>query len=321
MARHLFIADPLASLHPTRDTTVAMIEAAHGRGHQVFVADPLDLAIGEGGPECRVVAVVPTPARIVDGAWQAADPWFEVGPPELRTLSEFAVVSIRLDPPVDRRFLHATFILDHVDPTRTAVVNDPRGLRVANEKLFALHARDHVPPSVVTSDPARLTAFANRHGRAVVKPLDGSGGRGVHLLVPDDPNLRAIVDTATEGGRVHVMAQGFVAEVTETGDRRILVLDGEPVGSYTRLAGDDDFRCNASATRSEQADTIDGPVEAICDALAAPLRTNGLRFVGLDVIGGRLSEVNVTAPTGARQIRLFSGIDVADRYLDLTDRD
>ena len=314
MARHLFIADPLASLDPARDTTLAMAEAARARGHDVFWAGPLDLGVGPDGAEC-VVQEVSLAERPLEETNAVTEPWDSVGEPQLRTLSDFAVVSMRVDPPVDRSYLHATFVLDHIDPTRTVVVNRPEGLRVANEKLFGLHVRELMPPTVVTARREALVAMAARSGIAVVKPLDGSGGRGVHLLRPDDPNLVSLIDTATEGGRVLVVAQGFMADVADRGDRRVLVLDGEPVGAYARIAHSGDFRCNGAGA-TDRADAVDDAVHQICDVLRPRLRRLGLHFVGLDVIGNRLTEINVTAPTGVRQIRRFGGLNVADRYVE-----
>ncbi|MEM8923535.1 MAG: glutathione synthase [Actinomycetota bacterium] len=315
MARHLFIADPIEALDPRRDTTVAMIETARRRGHTTYIAAPLDLSIDESGPWCRVAEIVVRPAQLVDEHWVVDDIWYAVGEPERRALADFASVSMRVRPPVDRAYLNATFILDHAD-LGTAVVNRSAGLRVANEKTFAIHTPEILPPTVVTADRSELADFTRRQGRAVLKPLDGSPGRGVHQLRPDDPNLRAIIDTATEGGRVQVIAQGFGSATDDVGDRRVLVLDGEPIGSFARLTGGDDVGGDTGAEAMERADEPDEVVHMICERLAPFLTRLGLHVVGLDVIGDRLTEVNVAAPTGARQILRFGGVDVADRYVE-----
>jgi glutathione synthase len=233
-------------------------------------------------------------------------------------LDEFGSVSMRTDPPVDESYMRATYLLDLVDPRRTVVVNRPAGLRHANEKLYGLRFRRHMPETIVTASRADLVAFTHLHGTAVVKPTGAMGGRGIMLLRDGDPNLPSILDTVTERGRVQVMAQRFLTEV-DAGDRRVIVLDGEPAGSVIRLASGLDFRCNMATGGTVKPDEIDDEVTAILDDIGPDLRRDGLWFVGLDIIGGRITEVNVTSPTGLREIHRLSGLDLADRYVEMTE--
>lgn len=313
--RLLFVADPFDGLDPGHDSTVAMIEAAQSHRHEVWGCTAPDLSIGAEGAEASVRQLRVEPAKLDEsGRWVVNDHWLDMDAPVLRPLSDFAVVNMRTDPPVDAAYLRATYLLDHVDPTRTVVVNRPSGLRNANEKLYAFHHQGLMPESLVSADRARITEFVNRIGVTVGKPTDGMAGRGILLLRPDDVNLASIIDLMTDLGRTQVVVQAFVPEV-ENGDRRVIVIDGDAVGSVARLATGTDFRCNMATGARTRADVIDDDVERIVESLEPTLLRDGLWFVGLDVIGRYLSEINVTSPTGIREIHALTGIDVADRYI------
>ena len=315
----LFVVDPLEGLDPKHDSTVAMMESAILQGHEVWACGLSDLGIGRDGAEARAQQVVLKPCHWNGSQWNVPADWLRTGEHEWVGLDRFQAVSMRVDPPVDDNYVRATYVLDHVNPHKTKVVNDPAGLRNANEKLYTLHFRELMPETIVSADRQRIREFAHSVGKAVAKPTDGMAGRGVMLLLPDDPNLASILDVLTERGQQQIMVQAFVAEVSR-GDRRVIVVDGQAVGSVTRLAQGDDFRCNMAAGGASQADQIDEDVQRIVDAVGPRLRQDGLGFVGLDVIGDRLSEINVTSPTGIREIQALSGSNPAADYIAYLER-
>lgn len=290
------IMDGPETVDPDTDTSFGMILAAQERGHQVWHCVAADISIV--GTSVRATA---RPAT----AHESSDMPLELGAPVDVDLADVDVVLIRTDPPFDLAYLHLTLMLESLNGT-TLVVNSPRGLRDANEKLYALRFADVTPPTIVTADPARLVAFAEAHHGAVVKPIEGHGGRGVLALMPGDQNGPSIIDTMTRRGRVPVVAQKFLPGI-ERGDKRILLLDGRPLGGVLRLPTEQDFRANICVGGSVEAVELDDADHRIIDAMASRLRADGLFFVGIDVIDGHLSEVNVTSPTGLRQLGALSG--------------
>jgi glutathione synthase len=226
-------------------------------------------------------------------------------------LDETAAVFMRTDPPVDEPYLNATFVLDLVDPGRTAMVNDPRGLRLCNEKLYALRFADLLPTTVVTSRAATIGGFVAQYGRSVLKPIDGHAGAGIVLLDPADPNLCSLIEISTRGGRRGVVVQRFLPEVAD-GNKRIFLLDGRPTGAVWRYPRDGDFR-----TGDPQAVA---PVSArdveICARIAPSLLRDGLRMVGLDVIGTHLIEINVTSPGALHKSDVRLGTSLCADVMD-----
>lgn len=310
----LLIIDPIQSLQPAHDTSVAIIEAAQRMGHRVSVTTVRELGVDgtEAMAACRSVQV--TPAVLEQGRWVAVEDWFEEGATTHRRLGEFDAVFMRSDPPVDDAYLRATFILDFVDPRRTLVVNSPAGLRHANEKLFGLRVPEIGPPTLLSADKDVIIERVREWGKAVLKPTDAMAGRGILVLQPDDVNLHSIVEAATERGRSQVVVQRWLDAVID-GDRRIVLVDGEPKGAVRRVALGDDFRCNMAAGAATVRDEVTDADRELCARLAPHLREYGLIFVGIDVIGGRLTEVNVTSPTGVREIDALSGTDVAGELM------
>lgn len=223
-------------------------------------------------------------------------------------LADHEVVWMRTDPPVDEDYLAATFVLDHAD---TTVVNDPTGLRSANEKLLVLQAPEVSPPTILTAARTDLVDFTRRHGTAVIKPVQGMAGRGILLLRESDPNLSSIIDGATRRGRRLVVAQAYLPECSD-GDRRLILVGGEPLGVVRRLASGSDFRCNMATGAQVRADEVTSHDRDICRHLAPLLERHGLFFVGLDVIGDLVTEINVTSPTGLREVDLLSGTCLGD---------
>ncbi|OYV82399.1 MAG: glutathione synthase, partial [Acidithiobacillus ferrivorans] len=254
----------------------------------------------DGGAWGRLSAVV---------ARDGVEGYCTLGEPEERPLSDMDVVLMRKDPPVDLEYLTACYLLEHAG---TWVVNDPISLRNANEKLYALHFPDFLPPLLVSRDLGDLRAFLAEHGEIVVKPLSARGGEGVFYLHLQDRNVGSILETVTGWGRHYVMAQRYLPAI-RAGDKRILLVDGVPVlGAMLRVPSASDFRGNLVAGALAVAAELTDRDQEICAAIGPALRAAGLLFVGLDVIGGYVTEINVTSPTGAREIKRFCGVDAAD---------
>lgn len=306
----VFVIDPIDTLLPCHDTSVALMEAAQLRGHRVLVTTAAELSFRDGGAMARATPVTLRPAVLHDGRWVTDAEWFVLGEPVDFRLSEAAVVFMRTDPPVDSAYLRATYLLDLIDPQRTLLVNSPAGIREANEKLFGLRLAELMPPTLVTADREQIRETVRRWGRAVLKPTDAMAGRGILVLEPGDPNLASILDTATERGQVQVVVQRWI-DAADAGDRRIIVVDGKPLGVIRRVAGGGDFRCNMAAGAAVLADVITDADRTLCRQLTPHLIRHGLHFVGLDVIGGWLTEVNVTSPTGVREIDALTGSTLA----------
>jgi glutathione synthase len=301
----VFVVDPVESLNAPHDSSVALMEAAQARGHRLLVTTMADLRIQGGHTSAVCTPLEVKPATLRDGRWHAAADWFCLGRREDRVLAETDAVFVRTDPPVDARYLRGTYLLDLVDERHTVIVNAPRGLRNANEKLSALQFPDLCPATVVSADPHEITEVTEAWGTAVLKPTDGMAGRGILLLRPGDPNLRSILEVATVRGRDHVVVQRFLPESVE-GDRRVIVLDGSPIGVVRRIAATNEFRCNMAAGATPVADAVTSRDKEICARIAPMLAANGLVLVGIDVIGDYLIEINVTSPTGLREIDALS---------------
>ncbi|MEY2335821.1 glutathione synthase [Acidithiobacillus ferrianus] len=294
------LMDPIAGIKPAKDTTFAMLLAAQARGHACWVFTPADLFLREGRSWGRLRAVV---------ARDGVEDYSTLGEPEERPLADMDVVLMRKDPPVDLEYLTACYLLEHAG---TWVVNDPVSLRNANEKLYALHFPEFLPPLLVSRDLGDLRAFLVEHGEIVVKPLSARGGEGVFYLHRRDRNVGSILETVTGWGQRYVMAQRYLPAIRE-GDKRILMVDGVPVpGALLRVPSAADFRGNLVAGATGVAAPLNDRDQEICAAIGPALRAAGLLFVGLDVIGGYVTEINVTSPTGAREIRRFFGIDAAE---------
>ena len=242
--------------------------------------------------------------------------WFSIGPAAPRPFAAGDLVLMRKDPPVDADYLHDTQILGLAQRQGARVVNDPRGLRDLNEKLAALLFPQCCPPTLVSRDPAALKAFVNTHGEAVLKPLDGMGGRSIFRAHAGEPNLNVILETLTAGGTHLAMAQRFLPEIKE-GDKRILLVDGEPVDySLARIPQGDEFRGNLAAGGRGEGRPLSERDRWIAAQVGPEMRRRGMRFVGLDVIGDWLTEVNVTSPTCIRELDAQFGLNIAGQLFD-----
>jgi glutathione synthase len=311
----LFIIDPIARLRPAKDSSVALMQAAQRAGQQVWVCTTADLsAVGEGAWGW-VQPVTLAPMVSSPEGWVVPEPWFELGEPQRLPLDHFPRVWMRKDPPVDEAYLYATHLLDLAERAGVRVLNRPASLRAWNEKLGALRFSHLMAPSLVSSAVDQLAAFAAEHGEVVLKPLGGRAGQGVVRSTAGAPGLRALLELVTQQQQLPVMVQAFLPGVSR-GDKRILLVDGEPLGAVNRVPSSGEFRSNLAVGGQPEATELSDQERAICAALAPALRAEGLFFVGIDVIDGRLSEINVTSPTGIREVERLGGIPLADQLME-----
>ena len=299
----LFVMDPLAGINPAKDSTSALMQAAQRSGRPVWAATLADLSAAPGEGEGHGCWVRATPVT--------ADPWYSAGEPQLLPLTRFAAVWMRKDPPVDEAYLYATHLLELAERQGVRVLNRPAALRAWNEKLSALRWSHLMAPTLVATQVDALAAFTREHGEVVLKPLGGRAGQGVVFAAVGTPGLRALLELVTAQQTLPVMVQAFLPGVA-AGDKRILLVDGEPLGAVNRVPSGGEFRSNLAVGGQPQATELSAAERAICAALAPALRAEGLFFVGIDVIDGRLSEINVTSPTGIREVERLGGIPLAD---------
>ena len=298
MGRQLFLIDPIGRLRPEKDSSVALMQAGQRAGEEIWAAQPSDLAAGEGGP--RVLAAPIT-----------AEPWYSAGEACWQPLSQFQRVWMRKDPPVDEAYLYATHLLELAERQGVQVLNRPASLRAWNEKLGALQFPELMAPTLVASDVELLRQFAATHGEVVLKPLGGRAGQGVIRSSGEAPGLGALLELVTQQQQLPVMIQAFLPQVSE-GDKRILLVNGEPLGAVNRKPKAGEFRSNLAVGGQPEATDLSPRERQICEVLRPALIEAGLFFVGIDVIAGHLSEINVTSPTGIREVEQLGKIPLAD---------
>jgi glutathione synthase len=310
--RLLFIIDAMRTLSPKKDTSLAFMQTACARGHAVYACRVEDLYAVNDAPLARTrrveVQLVPSDHH----RWVT-----DVGVQDLRT---FDVVFMRKDPPFNMDYIFATYILDLAVSAHTRVLNSPQGLRSCNEKTYILQFPQLTPPTLVAKDISLIRDFVHEHGEVVLKPLDGRGGEGVLLTHAKDLNMRSMIEVLTERNTRFIMAQRFVPE-SRQGDKRILLIDGQPQGAFLRVPADDDLRGNMSAGARVQAAPLTDHDLALCATLAPRLHADGHIFVGIDLLGPYLTEINVTSPTGVQELLSLSGIDAATAMIEWVERD
>ncbi len=309
-----FIIDPIDKLDPGHDSSVAMMEAACLRGHEVWITQAEHLSVIAGRAWALLEQVEIDPVQLVAGRWVAPNPWYRLGDRRDQPLDQMDAVFMRTDPPVTIPYLYATYLLDAIDPRRTRVINTPAGIRAANEKMYALQFREAMPETIVSQDKKVIRQFLEAQGAAVLKPLGGKAGEGILFLSPDDRNFNSLVEISTQMGRLPVMVQAYLPQAKD-GDKRIILLDGEPIGAVNRVPAGSEFRGNMAVGGQAVATEITPREREICAQLAPVLQRDGLIFVGIDVIGGYLTEVNVTSPTGIREADRLSGVRLGDQVI------
>lgn len=307
----LVVADPWAGLDPAVDATVGLVAAAQDLGVAVWTCTPEDLSVVAGRIRATATPITLGPrARGTDHRWLVSTPWSHHGRPRtIDVADDVRLVLLRIDPPVDDRYLRTTHLLDLVEAAGTRVVNRPSGVRALQEKLVALHFPELCPATLVSADPAEVRRFVATHGAAVVKAVDGFGGRDVWLL-RDDGAAHALAESATGGGRRHVLAQEYLPAVRE-GNKRLFLLDGEVVGAVLRHPSPGDFRIDAPSAAAD----VDDADRRIVAAIAPLLARHGIAMAGLDVIDRRLIEVNVTCPGGTAKADALLGSELSDAYV------
>lgn len=302
-----FIIDPLQRLIPGHDTSVALMEAAQELGNEVWVTQAENLSVIGGKAWGLLSRVTLTPVQLVEGHWVVAEVWYELEKPTLQPLEEMDAVFMRTDPPVNIPYLYATYILDCIDPEKTLVINSPKGLRSANEKMYALQFVEAIPETIVSQNKQVIRQFVEEKGAAVLKPLGGKAGEGILFMEGRDRNFNSLIEISTQQGQVPVMVQTYLPEAKE-GDKRIILMNGEPIGAINRIPTGNEFRGNMAVGGRVGKTEITEREYQICTQLAPVLQKDGLFFVGIDVIGGYLTEINVTSPTGLREIDLLDNV-------------
>ena len=292
--------DPIEKIDITGDSTFALGLEAQKRGHTLFYYGPRDLSWQDG----KVTAFMrPLAVKNVKGDH------FTLGEASLRDLSDMDVVLMRQDPPFDMAYISATHMLERIHP-KTLVVNDPAQVRNAPEKLFVTAFADFIPPTLISSDPRAIRAFRAEHKDIILKPLYGNGGAGVFRVGEQDENLGSLLEMFTTFYREPVIVQRYLPEVRQ-GDKRIILVDGAFAGAINRVPAAGEARSNMHVGGRPEATELTAREKAICAAIGPELKKRGFLFTGIDVIGDYMTEINVTSPTGIREVRRFGGADIA----------
>jgi glutathione synthase len=306
------VMDPIEHIKFAKDTTLAMLLAAQSRGWDLSYLTPGDLRLRDGVAEG---SVRPLTVR--------ADPhsWHTLGAPSVQPLGGFDVILMRKDPPFDTEFIYLTYILERAERAGALVVNRPRGLRDMNEKVYTAWFPQCCAPTLVTRDMQQMAAFAGTHGKIVCKPLHSMGGHSIFVLEPGDKNSRVVFETLTEEGSRFAMVQKYLPDVVVGGDARVLLVDGEPVPyALARIPDAHDNRGNLAAGATGVGRPLNERDRWLCREIGPALRDGGMLFAGLDVIGGFVTEINVTSPTGVRELDRQFDLDIAGLLMSAIER-
>ena len=302
------IMDPIENIKPHKDSSLAMLLEAEKRGFELFCGDVDDIWLQQDQPIGQLKKV-----RVFDDS----DRWCELGERVEINLGELDVILMRKDPPFDIQYVISTYVLEQAHRQGTVVVNNPQGLRDANEKAVLAWFPDCVPATLITRSLPQMREFIARHKKIVVKPLDMMGGRSVFATDVDDGNRNVIFETVSDYGQRYTMLQEYIPEIATSGDRRILLIDGQSVPfALARIPTGGDHRGNMDASARIEVHPLRDQEQAICNQIGPMLREKGLLFVGIDIIGDYLTEVNVTSPTGIRELQRETGLPIAGQLFD-----
>ena len=306
------VMDPIAKIKFAKDSTLAMLLAAAGRGWELTYFEQSDLFLRDGVAygRGRPLKVFANPDR-----------WFEFGESRLEKLGEFDCVFMRKDPPFDAEYIYTTYILERAQAQGAFIANDPQGLRDMNEKVYTAWFPQCCAPTLITRSQAEITAFAAEHGKIVVKPLDGMGGRSIFVTDAGDKNLPVIIETLTDYGQRFAIAQRYVPDIAATGDSRVLLIDGQPVPyALARIPAPHDNRGNLAAGAKGVGRELNDRDRWLAAEIGPVLAKRGMVFVGIDVIGGFVTEINVTSPTGIRELDAQFGLNIGDMVIAALER-
>jgi glutathione synthase len=306
------VMDPIGAITYAKDSTLAMLLAAQEHGYELIYLEQRDLLLRDG---VAMGGMRPLTVR--------ADPadWFTLGPSVMAPLRSLDCLLMRKDPPFDTEYIYSTYILERAEGEGVLVVNRPQGLRDMNEKVYTAWFPQCCAPTLITRDMAEMATFLREHRKVVVKPLDGMGGRSIFVLEKDDPNARVVFETLTGYGRHFALAQRYIPDIVETGDSRVLLIDGEPVPyALARIPQGQDHRGNLAAGARGVGRPLNDRDRWLAAQIGPTLAARGMLFVGLDVIGGFVTEINVTSPTGIRELDKQFGIRIGELLMAALDK-
>jgi glutathione synthase len=306
------VMDPIAAIKYAKDSTLAMLLAAQARGHELLYLEQRDLWLRDGQALGRI-----SPLTV------RADPasWFTLGEPRVEPLGNVDVILMRKDPPFDTEYIYTTYILERAQDQGACVVNRPQGLRDMNEKVFTAWFPQCCSPTLITRNMPDMEAFLREHGKVVCKPLDGMGGRSIFVVERNDKNMNVIFETLTDYGTRFAIVQRYIPDIVQTGDSRILLIDGEPVPfALARIPSATDNRGNLAAGATGVGRPLNDRDRWLCAQIGPVLAARGMLFVGLDVIGGYVTEINVTSPTGIRELDKQFSLDIGNLLIQAIER-
>jgi glutathione synthase len=306
------VMDPIDHIKYAKDSTLAMLLAAQARGFELVYMEQRDLALRDGRALARTRAL---------SVRADAQSWFTLGEPRVEPLESLTCILMRKDPPFDMEYIYTTYILERAEEAGVLVVNRPQGLRDMNEKVYTAWFPQACAPTLITRDMADMEAFLREHGKAVCKPLDGMGGRSIFVVEGDDKNMNVIFETLTDYGRRFAIVQRYIPDIVATGDSRVLLIDGEPVPhALARIPSATDNRGNLAAGAKGVGRPLNDRDRWLAGQIGPVLAARGMMFVGLDVIGGFVTEINVTSPTGIRELDKQFGTNIGDLLIAAIER-
>ena len=302
------LMDPIGSINPAKDSTLAMMLAAQERGAELSYFEQRDLWVRDGQAMARL-----RPVTVRDDLRD----WYSLGEAVVTRLADVDAVLMRKDPPFDTEYVYTTYLLERAEVDGALVVNRPQGLRDMNEKVYTAWFPECCAPTLITRDMRDMAAFMAEHGRVVCKPLYGMGGKSIFVLDAGDKNANVVFEVLTEHGQRYAIVQRYIPDIVQTGDARILLIDGEPIEyALARIPPAGDNRGNLAAGARGIGRPLDERDRWLCSQIGPVMRERGMMFVGLDVIGGFVTEINVTSPTGIRELQKQFKIDIAGQLVD-----
>jgi len=306
--RVVVVMDPIEAINPAKDSTLAILLAAKSRGCELFYARQKDLWLRDGVAYGRLAQL---------DVFSDLSAWFRLGPVEVAKLGDFDVILMRKDPPFDTEYIYSTYILERAELKGALVCNRPQGLRDMNEKVYTAWFPQCCAPTLITRDMHDMSEFLREHGKAVCKPLDGMGGKSIFVLEEGDKNRNVVFETLTGYGTRYAIVQRYLPQIVTAGDCRIILVDGEPVPfALQRMPSPADNRGNLAAGATAQSRPLNDRDRWLCGQIGPALRAAGMLFVGLDVIGDYVTEINVTSPTGIRELDKRHGLDIGGLLMD-----